>query len=247
MNVFNAKPIDKYTKNEKGDKTGKNSSITAEENLETQAEKVGDHVGASHFKDPIMNQGRDCNFGTTSDFDKKSRKKNRGTNENASQKTVSDDDETRNQFKKKSSKHHMPGESMSGNLENVVVSEKQSKQKSKENSDKVQKRKGPLQDEDANVKHKPSKKSKAKRGELDVIDDGEVSFVELFNVDSIEGPKYDAEKINDSAGQEMKSTSGVVTVLSKKKKAKTHNKGSALEVQLAVELGMGGPSTWGDE
>ena len=241
MHVFNAKPIDKYTKNEKGDKAGKNSSITA------QAENVGDHERAKHLKDPVMDQRRDDNFDTTSAFDKKSRKKNRGTNEHASEKTVPHDDEMRNQLKKKSSKHYLPGESTSGNLENDTVSEKQSKQKSIGKNDKVQKREGPLQEEDADIRNKPTKKSKVKRGELDVIDDGEASFVELFNVGNTEGPKYDAEKVNDSTGQDMKSASSVITFTSKKKKAKARSKGSVLEVPSEVEVGMGGPSTWGDE
>ncbi|KAJ6739451.1 hypothetical protein OIU74_004259 [Salix koriyanagi] len=58
-----------------------------------------------------------------------------------------------------------------------------------------------------------SKRSRKELSELDIIDSGQVSFADLFSVDTMENPKHNNE----------------------------------IPLSPAVEVGMGGPSTWADD
>lgn len=209
---------------------------------------MGDPVGGKKFKDAVMGQARDGPDGCdgASDFDmKKLNGKKEGTSDNVLKEVLSHKDEKRDKPKEKKYKNHISSGKI-GILKNNSDVEKQSKQKRGEKSDKPQKRKGPLQEEDdANVKRELQKKSKTKRGELDVIDDAEASFVELFTANHTEDPENGREKkVNKIVG---KSAGGIVTFPGKRKKAKAQCSGSILDFSPAVEVGMGGASTWGDE
>lgn len=249
LHVFNAKPINKHAKNEKDDNIDKDSSLVADKNPQTQTEEMRDHVSGKNFKDPLKGQGRD-GPGSPSDFDmkKKLKGKKEGTRNNASE-DLSHEDEKKDQLEKKKSKHHMLGESKIGNLKSDPDSEKQSKPESGEKNDKPPKRKGPSQEEDdANVKKKLQKKAKVKRGELDVIDDAEVSFVDLFTADGVEDFEKGREKeVKDYASRDKKSAGAIVTFPGKRKKSKAQSTGSILDFSPAIEVGMGGASAWGDE
>ncbi|PON65248.1 LRR domain containing protein [Trema orientale] len=244
LHVFNAKPINKYTKNEMGDNTDQDSSLIADKNPETQTEEVRDHVSRNNLKEPVR-----ASPGSANEWDKKKKLKGtkEGTRDNVFE-ILSHKDEKGNQLKEKKSKHYMPGQSKTGNLENDPNLEKQSMQKSKVKNDEPQKRKVSFQeDDDATVKNKHQKKAKVKRGELDVIDDAEASFVELFTADGTEDPENRREKkVNDNAGRGLKSAGGIVTFPGKKK-SKAQSRSSILDFSPAVEVGMGGASTWGDE
>ncbi|KAF9596949.1 hypothetical protein IFM89_014593 [Coptis chinensis] len=94
------------------------------------------------------------------------------------------------------------------------------------------------------------KKKGAEEIKLGPIDDGETSFAELVlagvgEVDDAYGKKLDRKAIQDI----NKLGGGIVTLDTKKKKtSKSLGKGhSALQfLSPAAEVGMGGPSTWGD-
>ncbi|KAH1104310.1 hypothetical protein GYH30_037962 [Glycine max] len=85
------------------------------------------------------------------------------------------------------------------------------------------------------------------QSELDVIDDAEASFAELFKINDAENLNLaDEMKAQDKAPKEvMKLAGDPVTSFAKHKNAKIQNMES-LSAPVA-EIGMGGPSTWGDE
>ncbi|KAL2590152.1 hypothetical protein AAZV13_13G274900 [Glycine max] len=85
------------------------------------------------------------------------------------------------------------------------------------------------------------------QSELDVIDDAEASFAELFKINDAENLNLaDEMKAQDKAPKDvMKLAGDPVTSFAKHKNAKIQNMES-LSAPVA-EIGMGGPSTWGDE
>ncbi|KAK9280262.1 hypothetical protein L1049_013950 [Liquidambar formosana] len=102
-----------------------------------------------------------------------------------------------------------------------------------------------VQKDDSIIRKDSTRKSKkAVRDELDVIDDGETPFMEIFAADSSENPKYSGEmKTSDN-----NLISSLVTFPAKRKKTKSQGMGPAALQSLspAVEVGMGGSSTWDD-
>ena len=97
------------------------------------------------------------------------------------------------------------------------------------------------------MEKKQKKISTVKRGELDGIDDGEASFAEFLAANRAEDPEYGEEKDIDNASQAMKSAGGVVVAFPAKRKKAKHQGSSVTELLPVVEVGLGGPSTWGDE
>lgn len=111
--------------------------------------------------------------------------------------------------------------------------------------EKLSKEEVPAHVIDGEVEKKLKKKSKVKKGELN-IDDPEASFTELFSADLVESSK-DEKKIADNTVQDMNLAGGLVTFSVKKRKQKSHGSGPALDLSPSTEIGMGGPSTWGEE
>ncbi|TKY48665.1 phosphatase 1 regulatory subunit SDS22 [Spatholobus suberectus] len=90
------------------------------------------------------------------------------------------------------------------------------------------------------------KRKNEEQSELDVIDDAEASFVELFKINDAENLNDDDEmKSQDKVPKDVKLVGSTVTSFAKGKNAKMQNMES-LSSPVA-EIGMGGPSTWGDE
>ncbi|CAN0916872.1 Protein phosphatase 1 regulatory subunit 7, partial [Linum grandiflorum] len=111
-----------------------------------------------------------------------------------------------------------------------------------ENSKQIKKR-----SEDELVTRKESTISKAKEskkeqlGEIDIIDSGENSFADLF-------AGRENTMTEDRAVQDKNSTGGFVVVTKKKKKKKNlSDPNLADEMSSELEIGLGGPSAWGDE
>ncbi|XP_002523848.2 dynein regulatory complex subunit 3 [Ricinus communis] len=103
-------------------------------------------------------------------------------------------------------------------------------------------------DYDAVKRKSKSKKSKEEQDELDVIDDGDTPFADLFAVNTADSLKVSGEKkMLDKGGKDINLMGGVVTVSGKKKKTKNRGAGSIVQLPAVIEVGMGGPSTWGDE
>lgn len=153
------------------------------------------------------------------------------------------------QVKEKKSKHRELNQSKVANLWSDGHLEKESNERSEKKNDKLQKKGGLIQDkENTKVQKKLKEKSKVKRGELDVIDDGDASFVELISVNSMKDTEQGSQKrVSDKASQVANSGGGIVTFQAKRKKANTLGPDSLLQSFLAVEVGIGGPSSWGDE
>ncbi|XP_065868924.1 uncharacterized protein [Euphorbia lathyris] len=115
------------------------------------------------------------------------------------------------------------------------------KQKRKKANDKFLKKDVQVsEDDNGNVQKKPkSKKKREELNELDVIDNGDTSFADFFDVNAVERSEkkmVDKEKNLDS-GQ---------VVVSAKKKTKNRGMDSTVQVPAEVKVGMGGPSTWDD-
>ncbi|KAH7541780.1 hypothetical protein FEM48_Zijuj02G0004000 [Ziziphus jujuba var. spinosa] len=220
LRVFNARPIDKYSKIGKRDR------------VELETEK-GDNLDSTDFE-----------------VKKQLKQERQKTAKNLLENEYLGHEEDKNdQVKEKKSKHHEPNQGTVANLGNNVYLEKESNERSGKKNDKLQTREGLIQDkENTNVKKKLKEKSKVKRGELDVLDDGDASIVELLSVSSTKDTEQGTiERITIKDSQVSKSGGGMVTFQAKRKKAKTMGADSLLQSFPAVEVGMGGPSTWGDE
>ncbi|WCJ41872.1 Leucine-rich repeat (LRR) family protein [Euphorbia peplus] len=102
--------------------------------------------------------------------------------------------------------------------------------------------------DDGDVQKKPkSKKNTEGLNELDVIDNGDTSFADFFDVKAAERSEIGGEKkMVDKAGKEKNLNSGLVSVSAKKKKNKNSGMDSTVQVPPVVQVGIGGPSTWDD-
>ncbi|KAM6595708.1 uncharacterized protein LOC115719382 isoform X2 [Cannabis sativa] len=218
LHVFNAKPTNKRTRNDL------DSSVAADKDPDTQTEEMRDHVNRKNSKYSVVDQDSPSDFVTK----KKVKGGNDGTRDNAAE-LPSHNDEKRDHVKAKKSKHQNPD------------LERKSKQESEEQVDKLQKRKVTfIEKDDAKVKKLP-KTSKTKRSDLDIIDDSEASFMELVSNVGGEVPDFKREKkFTDKSG------GVIVTFPGKTKKAKSQSTGFVLSLSPEVEVGVGGPSTWGD-
>ncbi|KAK9999645.1 hypothetical protein SO802_019248 [Lithocarpus litseifolius] len=153
---------------------------------------------------------------------------------------------TNDDIKKNNSEHHVV-ELGKDNAEDVHV-EKESRHKKQQKNEKLSKKQVPVHEEvDAKVEKK-LKKTNARQGALDVIDDPEASFMEIFAPDNAENPKYgDKKKMASKAIKDMKSLDGLVSISVKKKRGKSRGVDPAPHISPTLEIGLGGPSTWGDE
>ena len=59
--------------------------------------------------------------------------------------------------------------------------------------------------------------------------------------------KLVVKKMLDKAGKSINLIGGIVTISTKKMKTQNHGVNSIVQLPAAVEVGMGGPLTWGDE
>ena len=198
-----------------------------------------------HLKDLGEDSPLDNAIGV--DVEKKLKKERPKTNDILSEKeTPVCEDARRDVIKKNNSEHHVV-ELSKDNAKDVHV-EKESRHKKQQKNDKLSKKKVPVHEVvDAKVEKK-LKKTNARQGALDVIDDPEASFMEIFAPDNAENPKYDdKKKIANKALKDMKTLDGLVSISVKKKKAKSHGVDPAPHISPTLEIGLGGPSTWGDE
>lgn len=99
-------------------------------------------------------------------------------------------------------------------------------------------------------KQENTNSKKLNQGELDVIDDGETPFIELLSGSIIDDQKYIGDKqINDRGFEDVSSVGGFITFPARKKSSKKRRGTSVAAVQSSNmdEVGLGGPSAWGDE
>ncbi|VVA38365.1 PREDICTED: phosphatase 1 regulatory [Prunus dulcis] len=242
LHVFNARPIDKYTKNEKGAGVDEvdDSSLNAANKQESQTEKRKDR----DFKRLMMaeTKGGIGKLENSSDSDtKKLKLKKQKPDDNVSNHEVLvQGDEKSDHVKKKSYKHQVLNENDPSNLQKAGDLEKESQKKKQ--------KKNPLHTEDNTKVGKKLEKAKVKQeGELDVIDDADTPFLELFSFNMGDAEVGGENKVNDKVSEEANLLGGLVTFPSKRKKAKNRGTGTTLQPLPLDEIGTGGPSTWGDD
>lgn len=97
---------------------------------------------------------------------------------------------------------------------------------------------------------KIEKQKKAKKeGErqVDVIDDTEVPFEQLFGDDLVEDMDAVLRKVGEKAVEEMNLKPNLVLFSANRKESKSQDLVGRLQISPIVEIGMGGLSTWDDE
>ncbi|KAH9659690.1 leucine-rich repeat and IQ domain-containing protein 1-related [Citrus sinensis] len=236
LGIFNARPIDRITKNGKDNIVDKvnDSSNNADDTIKVHTEKKRD--GTRETNDKPSNKEIQWSK-SDSAAGKKLKKKSK---EKEGELDAINDE--------KNSGGIVPGRNKDGDLNSSrdVDMEKDLKPKRKKTSENLSNKDIQVDDDDNRFKKKQKKQSKEKQGELDIIDNGEAAFAELFSANIAGNPEFDGDNMVNEASK-FNSVDGLVTSSAKKKKSK--NRGMGLTVQLSQEpeVGLGGPSTWGDE
>ncbi|KAG5248128.1 hypothetical protein OIU76_030342 [Salix suchowensis] len=223
LHIFNASPVDNSAKNKSSGRADDSSLIPTNE-LGYHSEKKKDHARDVNSSKHAMDQRSGHLDNVSDDGEKDSRHKSK---------------KTRGEVSK-------IGEASTDEKDDAVIEKKLKRKKSHEKllrNDDVTIH----NDDRAEVEKKlKSKRSRKELSELDIIDSGQVSFADLFSVDTMENPKHNTEsKTADKNG--INAPSGLLTVSAKKKKTKNQGLVSTVPLSPAVEVGMGGPSTWTDD
>ncbi|TYG55791.1 hypothetical protein ES288_D08G011600v1 [Gossypium darwinii] len=223
LHIFNARPIDKSIKNKEGDivNIASYSSDIHMEEKTGQKRKKNPEFLVSVEKQDVNHDNNATAFDTEKEL---KRKKKKGNDKLSTEVPIAEDD--------------------------VVVEKEEKKkkpkveQKGRKTNDKFS---TSMHEDGTTGEEKPKRKKKLeKRAELDIIDDAGASFSELFAIDVADPIQDGKRKIVDRASQDTKSSDSLVTYPVKKKKSK-HAVLAELELTSAIEVGMGGASTWGDE
>jgi len=164
-------------------------------------------------------------------------------------------DATSNKFEKRNvdqmkKKHRMSearqagGRELVAGLDDARSEMKQQKKKREKHAEKE------VEIQDADKGTEKRSKRKAQKADIDVIDDNETPFAELFLDDAQENMKSNEGKgKDDKVPGNIDSLSALVTFPAKRKKAKNQGLRGASVLQAltpAPEVGLGGPSTWDD-
>lgn len=253
LHIFNARPIDKDTKNDKGDMINEvddDSKSSAKKTKVHSAEKRG-HIKEMNSEGHVTGQNEDSHLNIPNNLGmgKDLKRRRNDKSDKLLKKEIrcnKDDSSVEKKIKKKSKENkHEKREGYLNGSRNVDT-EKELEQNINKTTDKFSKKEVPVNVDSEGVEKK-KKKRLEEQGELAVIDDAETSFVELFSADIVENPKFDGEHKMVDETLRLKSVDGSVASSGKRKKSK--NKGMAATFKLSeeFEVGLGGPSTWGDD
>ncbi|XWS28535.1 hypothetical protein CRYUN_Cryun25bG0078400 [Craigia yunnanensis] len=240
LHIFNARPIDKSIKNKMGEIVhiaSRNAACKEDIHMDEKKDQRRNPKFQGSFEKQDVNL--DSAAGLDAEKELKRRRK-KGNDKLSTEVPVDEEDDiiVEKEEKKKKAKEEQE------NLNNLGV-EKKFMQKGRKTNDKLLKKEISVHLDGIMVEEKPKKKKLEKRVELDIIDDAGTSFTELFTTD-VADPKDDGKrKIVDRAGQDMKSSGSLVTYPVKKKSKRAVF--PELQLSPAVEVGMGGTSTWDDE
>ncbi|WVZ00304.1 hypothetical protein V8G54_026373 [Vigna mungo] len=241
LQIFNARPVDKDTENKQSgvvdgtsdfsvDQTGQNLKDSSEEKsarFHTKDKKKYDHL-----------EGPD-----DLDSERKSSKKRKKTDDVSKKEDRVIDERNKGRKKDKADRKK---DSLRVTVD-LDMENKSTKKKVKKD-EKVLDNKGFAPEENVS---KVGKKVKKKRkneeeSELDIIDNAEASFAELFKINKAENQNHgDEMKAQEKVSKDVKVAGSEVTSFAKPKDAKMQNMES-LSFPVA-DIGNGGPSTWGDE
>ncbi|KAE8673655.1 Detected protein of confused Function [Hibiscus syriacus] len=239
LQIFNARPIDKSVKN----KDSETVAVASHSMDYTEDIYMEDKKGQKRKKNPefqVSVEKQDVNHDNAPDLDteKESKRKKKKGNDKVSV------DEGDGIVVEKNEKKKSKGEQE--NLSRLDA-EKNITQKGRKTNDKQSKKEVSVHEDGIAGEEKPKKKKMLeKRAELDIIDDSGASFTELFANDAADPIDDCKRKIVDRADQYTKSSDHSVTYPAKKKKGK-HVMLAELQLSPAIEVGMGGASTWDDE
>ncbi|XP_014522663.1 dynein regulatory complex subunit 3 [Vigna radiata var. radiata] len=239
LQIFNARPVDKDTENKQSgvvdgtpdfsvDQTGQNLKDSTEKSarFHTKDKKKYDHL-----------EGPD-----DLDSERKEGKKRKKTDVSKKEERVIDEGNKAGKKDKADRKKDSLIVTVDPDMENKSTKKKVKK------DEKVLDNKGFAPEENVS---KVGKKVKKKRkneeeSELDIIDNAEASFAELFKINHAENENHgDEMKAQEKVSKDVKVAGSAVTSFAKPKNAKMQNMES-LSFPVA-DIGNGGPSTWGDE
>ncbi|KAJ1408476.1 Leucine-rich repeat [Sesbania bispinosa] len=236
LQIFNARPVDKNTENEKGGKVGGLNDFSVDHADQNLRDGIQEKKSA-RFHPVGPNEYDHLEAADDLDLGKKSSKKRKKTVD-ASKKEVDEQNTGHNKDRTDRKK-----DSVDPSMENKSTKKKLSKDDMPLDKGLV------LEDNVTRIEKKAKKKQKnEEQSELDVIDNAEASFVELFNINDAENLNHGGEmKVRDTVtvAKDVKFVDSTVTSLAKRKSTKKQNMESLLSP--VAEIGMGGPSTWGDE
>ncbi|GMJ00839.1 hypothetical protein HRI_003753100 [Hibiscus trionum] len=244
LQIFNSRPIDKSFKNKDGETVDIASNSTDyKEDIHMEGKK-----GQKRKKNPkieVSVEKQDVNHDNAPRLDTEKelkRKKKKANDKLPNEVPADEEDDIVAEMKEKK-------KSLKGEQENLnhLDAEKNITQKGRKTNDKHLKKEVSVHEDGIAGEEKPKKKKKLeKRTELDIIDDAGASFTELFATDTIDPTDAGKRKIVDTTSQDTKSSDHLVTYPVKKKKGK-HAVVAELQLSPAIEVGMGGASTWDDE
>ncbi|KAJ4845131.1 hypothetical protein Tsubulata_018387 [Turnera subulata] len=238
LHILNARPIGKSTKNAIGEVNDFSLNPASELEVQQQERKDQGRKKKSSKHEADQNKSRDFDNAGEVDVANGFEQETETTMVKLSKKeevaTFKRDD---NMIEKKLKRKKSQEQESTNEFEKEI----DLKEKRKKTEDKG------IKDDNTAAAKKP-KKSREKLNMLDIIDNKEVSFADFFSADASASPEHDGEKkIVNKAVEGMNSQSGLVAVSGKKKKSKNKGVGNVLQLPSAIEVGMGGPSTWSDE
>ena len=239
LHIFNARPVDKDAKNEKGDMADGVHDFSVDHEDQNLRDSTKEKKRA--IFDPVSeNEDDHVEVAGDRDLERKSSKKRKKTVD-VSKKEVRVLDEENTGHNKEKANRKKDSLTVDPDMEN-----KSTKKKLRKDDKPLDKDLAPREDVTRIEKKQKKKQKNEKQSELDVIDDAEASFVELFKVEDAENVNHgDEMKVQDKVPKDVKLVGSATTSVTKRKRTKMQNM-EPLSYPL-VEIGMGGPSTWGDE
>ncbi|RDY02982.1 Protein phosphatase 1 regulatory subunit 7 [Mucuna pruriens] len=231
LQIFNARPVDKGTENKKGDIVDGTHDFSVDQAGQNLRNSTEEKKGA-RFHPTDQNEEDHLDSG------RKSSKKRKRTVDVSKKEVRVLDDENKGHKKDRTD----------GKKDSLIVTvdpdmENKSTKRKVKKDDKPLDKGFALEENVSKVEKKLTKRKNEKQSELDVIDDAEASFAELFKINEAEDLNHEDEmKAQDKVSKDVKLVGSTVTSFAKRKNAKTQNMES-LSSPVA-EIGMGGPSTW---
>lgn len=241
LQIFNARPVDKDSKNEKGEMVDGVHDFSVDHEGQNLRDSTKEKKSA-RFHPIGQNEEDHLEAAGDVDLERKSSKKRKKTLD-VSKKEVRVLDEENTRHNK--DKAYRKKDGLIATVDPDMVNKSATKKRKKD--DKPLDMGLAVKENVSRIEKKPTKKQKnEEQSELDVLDDAEASFMELFKIEDAENLSHGGEmKVQDKVPKDMKAVSSTVTSFVKHKNVKWKNTKS-LSYPLE-EIGIGGPSTWGDE
>ncbi|XAR60165.1 hypothetical protein NMG60_11033422 [Bertholletia excelsa] len=243
LQIFNAKPIDKMTKNDEGGRV--DSFFVAEKQVAQGGEKKDQGI-RGNIKNYDMKRTKEDQYDTYGKALKHKIKKTLALQEEIDSDQRGNSTASHKKSKKKLKKVQENDANASRKEETQDAEHSVGKElkRKKDKSSQIPNAGAANHGEDSIVVEKEGKRNskKLKLNEVNVLDDGETPFTELF-ASSGENAENTRQMVNDNTVQDINT---VVTFPVKRKKAKGRSKVVPLLLSPVAEVGLGGPSTWDD-